>query len=75
VRLLLAAGADPNTPQDEGFRALHEAAADGNRAMAELLILKGARPDIQNEKGKTPADLARDKGRAEIAAWLDSLRK
>lgn len=75
VRLLLNAGADPNTPQDGGFRALHEAAANGDRTMAELLIAKGASPDIKNDAGKTGADLARERGHPDIAAWLDSLKK
>jgi ankyrin repeat protein len=43
--------------------------------MAELLISRGARPDIKDDKGKTAADLARERGHAEIATWLESLRK
>lgn len=73
VRVLLEKGADPNAAQEQGFRALHEAASSNDRVMAELLIAKGAQPDIRNDKGKTSADLARDKGHAEMAAWLDSL--
>lgn len=75
VRLLLDAGADPNAPQDDGFRAIHEAGANDDRAMAELLISRGARPDIKEDKGRTAADLARERGHAEMAAWLESLRK
>jgi ankyrin repeat protein len=74
VRLLLEAGANPDAPQEEGFRALHEAAANNDRAMAELLTAKGASVAIKTEKGKTSADLAREAGHAEIAAWLDSLK-
>jgi ankyrin repeat protein len=74
VRDLLGAGADPNSPQDEGFRALHEAAARNDRAMAELLIARGARAGIRNDKGLTAADLARKSGHADIATWLDSVR-
>lgn len=75
VRALLEKGADPNAPQDEGFRALHEAASNNDRAMAELLIAKGAAAGIKNDKGKTPADFARERGHSEMAAWLDSLKK
>ena len=75
VRVLLEGGADPNAPQDEGFRAIHEAAANDNRAMAELLIAKGALPDMKDDKGRTPADFARERKHAEMAAWLESLRK
>ncbi|MEO8360864.1 MAG: ankyrin repeat domain-containing protein [Vicinamibacteria bacterium] len=75
VRALLNAGADANASQDGGFRALHEAAANGDQTMAELLIAKGAIADIKNDAGKTSADLARERGHLEIAAWLDSLKK
>ena len=75
VRLLLEKGADPNSPQDGGFRPLHETAANNDRAMAELLISKGALPDIKDDKGKTSADFARERGHPEMAAWLDSLKR
>ena len=69
------AGADPNAPQDDGFRAMHEAAANNDRAMAELLISKGAIANIKDDKGRTAADFARERGHAEIAAWLESLKE
>ena len=75
VRLLLDAGADPNAPQDGGFRALHEAAANGDRAMAELLIARGAKADLKDDKGRTSADMARERGQAGIAAWLESIKR
>jgi ankyrin repeat protein len=75
VRAVLLAGADPNSAQDGGIRALHEAAANNDRAMAELLISKGADPGLKEAKGRTSAELARELGRVEMAAWLDSLSK
>ena len=54
---------------------LHETAANNDRAMAELLISKGALPDIKDDKGKTSADFARERGHPEMAAWLDSLKR
>jgi len=75
VRLLLEAGADPNAPQDAGFRAIHEAAASDDRAMTELLIAKGARAEIRTDKGRTAAEIAREKGHIGIADWLESIRK
>jgi ankyrin repeat protein len=75
VRVLLDAGADPNAPQDDGFRALHEAAANDNRAMAELLIARGAIPDMKDDKGRSPADFARERKHADFAAWLESLKR
>jgi ankyrin repeat protein len=75
VRLLLEAGADPNAPQDEGFRAIHEAAASGDRPMTELLVGRGALAGLRNDKGRTAADLAREAGHLEIAVWLESITK
>lgn len=42
VRRLLAAGADPNAADQIGFTPLHQAAALGHRAVAELLLDSGA---------------------------------
>lgn len=74
VRLLLDAGADPNSPQDEGFRALHEAAVNDHRALAELLISRGAKADLKDDRGRTSADMARERGHPEMAAWLESIK-
>ena len=72
VRLLLAAGADPNATQAAGFTPVFSAAAAGRRDLAELLRRAGARMQIGNEQGKTPADFARERGHAELAGWLES---
>lgn len=50
ARLLLDAGADPNAHK-RGQTALHWAARGGQMEMAELLIARGARVDVQ---AKTP---------------------
>ncbi|HKP58291.1 MAG TPA: ankyrin repeat domain-containing protein [Polyangiales bacterium] len=70
ARILLEAGADPNAQQQGGFVALHEAALNGNIPLIELLLEYGAEPSIRDEKGATPADLARSKGQADALRWL-----
>ena len=69
-KILLSAGADPNAPQDEGFRPLHEAALNDDRALAELLIAHGARREIKTDKGQTSVDVARQYGHQALADWL-----
>jgi uncharacterized protein len=74
VRAVLEAGADPNAGQQQGFRPMHEAGSSGNRALAELLMKYGGDPTLKNDDGKSTIDLARDKGHAEFAAWLEQRR-
>jgi uncharacterized protein len=57
---LLDGGADSEVTADHGFTPLHAAAANGDRALVELLLERGARTDARNERGQTPADLATD---------------
>ena len=74
VKAVLEAGADPNAPQQAGFRAIHEAGTKANRALAELLLAHGADPLLPNDSGINAIDLAREKGHAEFADWLISKR-
>jgi hypothetical protein len=55
LRLLLAAGADPERGDDEsGESPLHIAASGGQAAIVTLLIQAGARPDVPDHHGFPP---------------------
>jgi uncharacterized protein len=70
TRLLLVHGADPNARQQGGFTPLQGAAGADRRDLVELLLAHGARPEDRADDGRTAADVARDKGHAEMAAFL-----
>jgi ankyrin repeat protein len=72
VRLLLDHGAEANTAQAGGFTPIFSAAIANRRDLAEILLAHGADPQRKNDQGKTPADFARERGHAELAAWLES---
>jgi uncharacterized protein len=74
IRAVLAAGADANAQQQAGFRPMHEAGGNANRALAELLLAHGADPSLPSDDGKSAIDYARDKGHAEFADWLATQR-
>jgi ankyrin repeat protein len=68
---LIAAGADVNAVQQDGFTALHEAAQNGDRAAVDALLAAGADPSRTLDGGERPADLARTHGHPEIAQRLE----
>jgi len=57
IKMLLQAGADPNTKQQGGWTALHAAAKHGDTAMTQLLLDNGADPNIRTDDGAAPCDL------------------
>ena len=67
VSALLERGAPVNGRQHLGWTALHEAANQGNREMSEILLRNRADPAAANEEGKTPADVALERGHTELA--------
>jgi uncharacterized protein len=73
VRLLLSHGAQANAAQAGGFTPVFSAAIANRRDLVEILLAHGADPHHKSEQGKTPADFARERGHAELAAWLESL--
>jgi uncharacterized protein len=74
VRTVLEAGADPNAAQQQGFRPMHESGSSGSRELAELLMKYGGDPTLKNDEGKSTITLAREKGHAEFADWLEKRR-
>ena len=72
VRLLLEHGAPVNTAQAGGFTPIFSAAIANRRDLAEMLLAHGANPHVKSDLGKTAADFARERGHAELAAWLAS---
>jgi adenosylhomocysteine nucleosidase len=69
-RLLIAAGADVNAPQRNGFRALHAAAQHGDVELLELLLSAGADPVLATDDGETPARTAEAEGHVDVARRL-----
>lgn len=53
-----------------GFTALHDAVWHGHLASVRVLLAAGARTDVRGRDGRTPGEMARDYGYAEIAALL-----
>ena len=49
---------DINAVDKNGFTALHGAASRGDNEIVQLLVDRGARVDIVNEDGNSPADMA-----------------
>jgi ankyrin repeat protein len=86
-RVLLSAGGQVDTPDSNGRTPLHWAAMLSTPAitngssmglsefffaiLAEDLLEKGADPSIRDRFGKTPADLAREKGAIEIQKLIE----
>jgi uncharacterized protein len=63
VRMLLESGAPVNAKQHGGWTALHAAADCGDEEMIRILLQHRADPVMQNDDGKTPANIAELKGR------------
>ncbi len=72
VRMLLAAGADPNAKSQSGSTPLHTVGFTGDREGLDLLMRHGADLAIKNNDGKTAAEIARERGHGEIAERLAS---
>ncbi|MHC5111942.1 MAG: ankyrin repeat domain-containing protein [Planctomycetota bacterium] len=62
VRVILAAGANPDVKQTGGHTALHAAVLHDDRAMVLALLSAGADAGVANDEGKTAHELAGDGG-------------
>ena len=58
ARLAIDHGADVNAVNDSGATALHYAARSGLNSVVSLLAQHGARLDVKDKQGHTPADAA-----------------
>jgi uncharacterized protein len=67
MKVLAEKGADVNAVNDLGMTAAHYAVQRGSEKIIEYLASKGARFDIKNKQGRTPADLARGRTAALIS--------
>ncbi|MEZ6197157.1 MAG: ankyrin repeat domain-containing protein [Planctomycetota bacterium] len=72
VRLLLAAGAEPDARQKGGFTALHSAARHGDLAMTEALLVHGADPSLAADDGQDALAFAREGGGEAVIRRLEA---
>lgn len=71
VQALLAAGSPVNDQQHGGYTALHSAAQNGDVEMAKMLKTAGADASLKAGAGKTPVELAREKGFDDLVRALE----
>ncbi|NUR19578.1 MAG: ankyrin repeat domain-containing protein [Gemmatimonadaceae bacterium] len=71
VRMLIDGGADVRAKQHGGWTPVHQAAAAGDRGLVVYLLAKGASAGATNDAGTTPASIARERGHAELADYLE----
>jgi len=69
IAMILDAGADVNAVNEQQTTAVHLAASRGNDKVVQYLASRGARLDIKNRQGKTPAEIA-PKRTADLIAKL-----
>lgn len=62
AKILLSAGALPNTVDASGSTPLHEAVMWADKSLVELLVEHGASPLQKDFNNATPLDLARSRG-------------
>jgi len=63
-------GVSLKTKDNKGCTCLHWACSDGETDIAELLIKKGANIFSENDSGKTPLELAEERGRNHMVKLL-----
>jgi ankyrin repeat protein len=71
---LIAAGADVNAAQQGGVTPLQEAAHIGDANLVRLLLDHGANVSGADDRGRTAADYARERGHTAVLELLDAPR-
>ena len=71
AEMLLDAGANPNAVNTEGRSALHIAAQSRQKKTVRFLLSRGADPELQDGKGKTPLSEARMRDLDEIVTLME----
>jgi ankyrin repeat protein len=71
TRLLIERGADVNAMQTAGYRPLHQAAVAGREDLVRMLLSAGAEQTARCDRGKTPAEYARERGHTAVAELLE----
>jgi uncharacterized protein len=69
IDFLLTHGANPNISDSEGHTPLHIAAFEGNASIAELLMKNGAEIKTNNS-GKTPIEIAEERGNSDFINFI-----
>lgn len=67
---LIAAGADPNIPDRDGWTPLHSCAFYHLPQLIPALLAAGADPTLRDNLAHTPADIAAERGFADIVTLL-----
>jgi ankyrin repeat protein len=71
ARLLIARGIDVNAQGPyNGYTALHDAIWQNNVETAQVIIDAGADLTLRNHEGQTPQEMAKARGRKQIAAMI-----
>ena len=70
VKLLLARGADPHRPNNDGATPLHLASFRGNKKMVRVLLRRGVDPNGVTCKGDTPLHWASMRGHKQVVQML-----
>ena len=70
-RILLDAGASPDTPDSLGETALHKASSQAYLEIIELLLASGADPTIREMCDELPIDQSPPRKRAKVQAVFD----
>lgn len=70
MKLLFAAGADPNITGKDGDTALMAASRNGNTDLVKILLDAGAKPDLVDEDGFTALMRAADQGYDDVVKLL-----